>query len=393
MISPRSLISVPVLLLLAASSLPAASTIDPLKQREGKYELTLRLPADGLRAAEEMEIEFHIADTSRIDPVMGATPVIRSDVSATVGMPAMPGMPKFHEKAHAEGVPGDYGIHPTFAHGGEYLLHVSVKPPDGEPFSVDFPLAVADATTAKSRKKAPPPYRLELNATPKNPRAGEAVQLLLTIRSRNDPRQPVAAFDQAHERYLHLLIVREDLGTFAHEHPDLSPDGTFRLRYTFPTGGEYHLFADVAPKGAGSQILMARLKVSGNAGEHYDISKALASASDTVVSGGLVVHLDTKSPVPSSKTLPLVFDLRDKATGNPPSGMEPYLGAGGHLLMVGDDGTTFVHAHPEESPAAQTQPGTIAFLARFPRPGIYRAWAQFQRNGEVHTVSFILEAR
>jgi hypothetical protein len=35
-------------------------------------------------------------------------------------MPAMSGMPKFAEAAQAEDTPGDYGIHPTFAHGGEY---------------------------------------------------------------------------------------------------------------------------------------------------------------------------------------------------------------------------------------------------------------------------------
>ena len=45
--------------------------------------------------------------------------------------------------------------------------------------------------------------------------------------------------------------------------PDLGSDGKFTLEYTFPTGGEYHLFADVAPKGAGSQILMHPIRVNG----------------------------------------------------------------------------------------------------------------------------------
>ena len=45
------------------------------------------------------------------------------------------------------------------------------------------------------------------------------------------------------------------------------------VQYTFPTGGEYHLFADVAPKGAGSQVLMLKLKVSGKPGERYRLSK------------------------------------------------------------------------------------------------------------------------
>jgi hypothetical protein len=61
---------------------------------------------------------------------------------------------------------------------------------------------------------------------------------------------------------MHLIAVRRDLAHFAHEHP--AQDGSdFRLRFTFPSGGDYRVFADVAPKGAGSQILMAKLKVGG----------------------------------------------------------------------------------------------------------------------------------
>ena len=61
-------------------------------------------------------------------------------------MPEMPGMPKFTETAHAEGVPGDYGIHPTFAHGGAYRLKLTIHPPAAEAFTVEFPLEVLDAS-------------------------------------------------------------------------------------------------------------------------------------------------------------------------------------------------------------------------------------------------------
>jgi len=69
--------------------------------------------------------------------------------------------------------------------------------------------------------------------------------------------------------------------------------------------------------------------------------------------------------------------------------MEPYLGAKGHLLMVSQDGLTFVHAHPDED----LSPGSVTFLARVPKPGLYRAWAQFQRNGIVRTASFVIKAQ
>src|SRR5258705_12843378 len=84
------------------------------RQIAGKYEVSLRLPADGLFAREEMEIEARISDRSKNDPVMGNAPVIRAVVDAVIDMPSMPGMPKITERSHSEAVAGDYGIHPVF---------------------------------------------------------------------------------------------------------------------------------------------------------------------------------------------------------------------------------------------------------------------------------------
>src|SRR6266850_1596643 len=77
--------------------------------RSGKYEVTLRVPVDGLYAQEEMEIELRIQDTSRPDPLTGFAPVVRASVEARIDMPDMPGMPPYLEAAHAEAVPGEYG--------------------------------------------------------------------------------------------------------------------------------------------------------------------------------------------------------------------------------------------------------------------------------------------
>ena len=100
--------------LLAACSILHSQTA----VRSGVYEVTLRLPADGLVAQEEMQLEYRVTDTSRVDPVMGAAPVIRAQARSVIEMPAMPGMAKLIETAHPEGVPGEYGVHPVFPHGG-----------------------------------------------------------------------------------------------------------------------------------------------------------------------------------------------------------------------------------------------------------------------------------
>jgi hypothetical protein len=191
---------------------------------------------------------------------------------------------------------------------------------------------------------------------------------------------------------MHLLIVRSDLGFFSHEHPDLAADGTFRMRFIFPSGGQYHLFADVAPKGAGSQVLLSKIRVSGKTGEKFDISKV--NPSGDAPAGSLRIRLadPPAAAQPLRKTVALNFEIADNATGQPVTDLERYLGALGHLILVHADGETFVHSHPDELDENAGRNGKIRFLARFPKEGMYRGWIQFQRNGTVQTGSLILRA-
>jgi len=358
-----------ILLFLLATACQAAAS--DLQRSSGKYAVTLRLPADGLYAREEMEIEMRIEDSSRVDPVLGPTPVIRARVECMIDMPAMPGMPKVQEVAHAEGVPGEYGVHPTFAHAGDYVLHVSATPPEGEPFQVEFSLRVLDADRARKHKPKPARFQLELSAVPKTPASGQPADLQFTIRDRDAPGGVYSSFERMHEKLLHLVIVRSDLTEFAHEHPEMGADGVFRLRYLFPSGGEYHLFVEVAPKGAGAQVLMAKLRVSGR-------------ALSPVVANGEAEFIKPAAAIPTGRMVTLQFAVRDA------QGLEPYLGAKGHLILIHKDAVTFVHSHPDE--ASPDTGGVIPFLARLPKSGAYRGWVQFQRQGKVMTTEFQLQA-
>jgi hypothetical protein len=323
------------------------------RQTAGRYRVTLRLPAEGLFAQEESQVEFRIEDLSRPDPLTEYAPVVRLVPQAVIDMPAMPRMPSIAEAAHAEPAPGDYGIHPTFAHGGEFRLRIAVVPGT----TVEFPLQVQDATAR--RKPVPPRFTLELSAQPKKPRAGEPVDLRFQVR---DGKTPVTSFETVHEKLLHLILVRRDLTRFAHEHPQPNADGTFTLRYTFPAPGEYRLFADTAPAGAGSQILSTVISVSGKD------------------SGPLQAFPELTAPgrFPARKTVPISLPVDAK-------GLEPWLGAIGHLLLIHQDAQTFVHAHPDDS-------GTLTFLTRFPKPGLYRGWLQYQTSGQLHTLTLTLHA-
>jgi hypothetical protein len=202
-------------------------------------------------------------------------------------------------------------------------------------------------------------------------------------------KENVTAFDEVHERLIHLFVVRDDLGTFSHEHPALDADGLFRLQFTFPTGGIYRVFADVAPKGAGSQVLMATVSVSGTPGERFELAAARRALSGQAAEAQVSWRLASEK-LPAHKTEALRVDLM-QPSGAPVVDLQPWLGAMRHLLVVHSDGTTFAHAHPDEASAGIVQNGQLSFGVHLPKPGLYRAWLQFQRAGQIKTVDFVLE--
>jgi hypothetical protein len=374
-------------LILLLAFLPCSKAEETLPVRTaGKYIVAMRVPPDGVFAQEETEVEFRIEDTSRVDPLTGNTPVVRARVDVSVLMPQMPGMPGLREQAHVEGVPGEYGVHPTFAHGGDYLVRLAITPPQDEPFQVEFPLAVLDASSARNRKSRPPRYYLELTSFPKSPKPGEPAELQLMVRERENPKIAVSEFDRTHQELLHLVVVRTDLTHFAHLHPVLGADGIFRISHTFDAAGEYHLFADTAPKGAGSQVLMATLKTAGKPD-----AAALPQPTNVQNVAGLRIEADAGAAgFRTRETIPVAFSIRDAATGQPASDLEPYLGAQAHLILIHQDAVTFVHAHADE---LSSEAGRLRFLARFPKLGVYKSWLQFKRQGQVVTAEFTFTAR
>jgi hypothetical protein len=223
--------------------------------------------------------------------------------------------------------------------------------------------------------------------------AGEPTDLELRVRLENSPDlREVTDFDLVHERPMHLFLVRKDLAYFAHEHPVIISPGVFRLRYRFPAPGEYRVFADVAPRNAGSQVVATKLRVQPGAGDPPAASPMPSGPVLSAETGG--VRVEMKLPeggVPAGKTVVVGAKLRDPK-GRPVTDLEPWLGAIAHLLLIHQDAETFAHAHPDEREPSLGRDGHIPFLVRLPKPGLYRGWLQFQRGGRIVTGEIALEA-
>ncbi len=368
--------------------MPKSGTVTKVKF--GKYEAVLRVPTEGIFAGEEIDVEFRVTDTTRKDPVEeGFKGVGGIEATGTVTMPSMPGMPSAKPKIHREGVPGDYGIVLFFPHGGEYQINLQLAIPNDGVQNIAFKVDVKDERQSKGAKSLP--YRLSVIDWPKNATSGKSLNLKMRVID-NKTGKVQTAFETAHEKDFHLLIASKDLNWFLHEHPVMKADGTWSIPIKFPAGGEYWVYGDVAPTGKGSQILITKVKVQGPKPTWN--TKLIPSTTST--DGGLkgtFSAVDGKIPIGKMTTLQV--KLTDAKTGKAVGDTVPWLGAAGHLMIFHQDGQTVVHSHPAEDAenAALVKKGIVRFTGRFPKPGLYKAYAQFSWRGGIRTLGFAVEVR
>ncbi|MBX3117970.1 MAG: hypothetical protein KF784_02820 [Fimbriimonadaceae bacterium] len=367
-----------------------AQKAHPTKVRVGKYEIELRVPEGGLFAQEEVDVEFRVTDTTKKDPVeVGFKGVGGIEATGVVTMPSMPGMPSAKPQIHREGVPGDYGIVLYFPHGGDYQIDLSLNIPGDGVKKASFTVSVGDERPSKMAKELP--YRLDVVNWPKEAVAGKPIDLQLRVMDTKTGKIQTK-FDIAHEQEFHLLIASKDLNWFIHEHPVMQPDGTWTISITFPAGGEYGVYGDVAPFGKGSNILMTGVKLSGPPPTWNTKLIPSTSATDGGLKG-LFASVDGKIPVGRMTTLQV--KLFDAKTGQAAGDTVPWLGAAGHLMIFHQDGKTVVHSHPAEDHdnEALVKKGIVRFNGRFPKPGLYKAYAQFDWRGGIKTLGFVVEVK
>jgi hypothetical protein len=222
---------------------------------------------------------------------------------------------------------------------------------------------------------------LMVKTDPAEVKAGQPTKLTLMIHDAGGAM--LKDFEVVHEQRIHLIVVSDGLDQFAHIHPDIDSVGNLTVTHTFPTGGKYRLYADHKPAGKDQATAMGEVKVSGDS---PPAPKLIPNAPGRVTGDGLnadVALENAKAGGVTRITLSLM-DLSDK----PVADLQPYLGAGGHLVILSADGAQYVHAHSEDEKPTN---GKVVFEAHFSQPGIYKAWGQFQRAGKVHTIPFVME--
>ncbi len=253
-------------------------------------------------------------------------------------------------------------------------------------------------------------FTIDFKAEPTEIKAGTPTTLVFTVKDKQGG--VVKDLQIVHEKPMHLLVVSKDLAEFYHVHPEQNADGSYRVSHVFPNGGEYKLYADFTPKDAAQVVEQVDVKVAGQ--ERARVPMVADEKFEKVVNG-LRVVMKPEGELKAGNELTLNFQAFDAASGKPAADLQNYLGELAHFVIISEDMKDFVHAHPMSKgehdgmktddhssgehkhstmEGATTKPSAseVAAHTAFPRSGLYKVWAQFQRGGKVITVPFVVNS-
>lgn len=216
-----------------------------------------------------------------------------------------------------------------------------------------------------------------LRLDPSGTRFDPGVETDWTFRIVREDGEVVTDFEEAHGERSHLIVVRRDLTRFQHLHPDLEPDGTWRVAgLALPDPGAYRAFVDLVVGGrpttlgfdlfaSGEWTVEARPGSSRRAtAEEYEVE---------LLAEEIIAREDGR----------LAFEISRDGEAVPE--LSPYLGALGHLVALREGDLAYLHVHPRETTPGS---GRVEFGARFPTPGRYRLFLQARPEGTLVTASF-----
>jgi len=236
-------------------------------------------------------------------------------------------------------------------------------------------------------------YPLKVTTEPRAPKAGQKTTFHISV-THPLTGEPVKEFAEVHDKLFHLFIISRDMTQFFHEHPVLQKDGSLTIEHVLPAAGQYVLFSDFMPVGGGPQLVMTPIVTAGFEGDVLSqLPNLKPDTSFLKKANGTTVELQIEpAKLIAGEEADIPIHFADEKTEKPVEDLQRYLGAFGHAMMLSEDMTEHVHAHPEqqlEGTGIVSGGGPdLVFHALFPKPGNYRIWLQFQRNNVLSTIPF-----
>lgn len=202
--------------------------------------------------------------------------------------------------------------------------------------------------------------------------------------------KPMGADDVAiaHTKKLHLLIVDASLTDYQHIHPQPDPakPGSWRFDFAPRFATTYKVWADITRPSGTQEYVKADL-VAGSQPAPKPGTTVLTKA----VMDGLTFSLSFSGPLKVGQGAEGSIGITDSKTGQPFTGLQPIMGAFGHIVAFAGDWNAIEHVHPMAAEpkveSARSGP-VIRFHIQPEQAGTLKLFAQVRANGRETIVPF-----
>jgi len=181
---------------------------------------------------------------------------------------------------------------------------------------------------------------------------------------------PVDDLQVEHEKLMHVIGVREDLGAFFHIHRQRAAPGMWEVINTFSNAGRYQIWSDVKYRGTVYSFAHPRFSVTG---ETQDQPRGAIPRLRDHKRGYEILLNTAQAVLRAGKTNLFEVVVRDES-GNQ-IGTDFFLGALLHVVIVKSDLSVYRHAHARDHWKSVR---AVSFEQVFPQPGIYKIFAQLR---------------
>lgn len=196
---------------------------------------------------------------------------------------------------------------------------------------------------------------------------------LMHISLADEVGDPVSDLEINHEKYMHVIVVNENLGTYQHIHPNEVGEGEYEVPVEL-TEDKYQVFVDIRHKELSYMVQPVSLVVGEAADTHNHGLQPDSELTQEIDGKKVTLQLNSQT---AGEPVTLNFDLDTTE-------LEPYLGAMGHVVILDEHAERYLHVHPEDA----TKP---VFSTQFDVPGMYKIWAEFKQEGKVRVFPFVVE--
>ncbi|MBV6623494.1 MAG: hypothetical protein KI793_11255 [Rivularia sp. (in: Bacteria)] len=186
-------------------------------------------------------------------------------------------------------------------------------------------------------------------------------------------------------KQMHMIVVSNDLRFFDLVQASYKTSDNIEVKPNFPAPGEYTVFSDYNPLGEKEQLSVEKVSIPGE----VPLPTELESFSKTKTFADTKIDLNlSQSNIKAGKKVTLKFDLKQASNDKPVKDLKPYLGQKANLVVIKSSSSLGENDYIDTETIQKSPNNQLHFTTKFPQPGTYKLWLQFNRNGKVKTADF-----